>query len=75
MLDFQDRRTFMVRPGSTHLGCFWSDAACGHEQRFNGPVLLVVGMRASNEDCAKLAASFDLPVDDVITFRDSGLMQ
>lgn len=71
MGDFFDRRTILVRPTDQRTPIVWNDDACGVQQDADGPVLLVVGARISDEKCQRLAARYGLDAADVIAFRDS----
>lgn len=71
MSDFSDRRTFLVRPTDPRTFFVWGDDDCGAQQEADGPLLLVVGSRTSDERCQRLAARYGLDAADVIAFRDS----
>lgn len=69
---FTDRRTLLCRPDDGRLGMRWGDEG-GFEQSEDGPVLLVIGPRTSDEKCRRLAARFGVAGDELIVFRDGSV--
>lgn len=71
---FSDRRVFLVPAGasSPHCASFWDEStAVASEQDDDGPTHLIVGALADDAALGRASQRFDLPLVDLIAFRDA----
>ena len=66
--DFSDTRVILVQKEDPRVGIL-SESECYVSQAFHGPTYVAIGAGASDEQLAKVAARYGVPLADLQEFR------
>lgn len=66
---FTDPGLILVRPGDRRCARLWNEQESGYEQGDDGPLYLVISRQAADDQLARIAQRFGVPLTALQTFR------